>query len=43
MSNPKGIPACVHFRKEEHNFIQHARFTLIEQLNETDNDSKAIK
>ena len=41
MSNPKAIPACVHFRKEGYNFIQHAKFTLIEQLNETENDSKA--
>ena len=32
VSNPKAIPACVHFRKEGHSFIQHAKFTLIEQL-----------
>ena len=33
----KAIPACVQFRKEGHNFIQHAKFTLIEQLTETEN------
>ena len=33
----KAIPACVQFRKEGHNFIQHAKFTLIEQLSETEN------
>ena len=41
MSNAKVTPACVHFRKEQHNFIQHAKFTLIEQLTETENVSKA--
>ena len=40
MSNPKAIPACVHFRKEGQNFIQHAKFTLIEQLTKTENLSK---
>ena len=33
--------ACVCFRKEGHNFIQHAKFTLIEQLIEMENVSKA--
>ena len=42
VSNSKAIPACVHFRKEGYNFIQYAKFTLIEQLNETKNVSKAI-
>ena len=37
-SSPKAILACIHFRKEGHNFCQ---FTLIEQLNETENASKA--
>ena len=41
MSKPKAILACAHFRKEGHNFIQHAKFTLIEQLTETENVSKA--
>ena len=41
MSNPTAIPACFHFRKEGHNFIQHVNFTLIEQLIETENVSKA--
>ena len=40
VSNPKAIPACVHFRNEGHNLIQHSKFTLIEQLNETENISK---
>ena len=35
------MPACVHFRKEAHDFIQHANFTLIEQLTETENVNKA--
>ena len=41
MSNPKDFPACVHFRKKGHNFIQHAKFILIEQITETENVSKA--
>ena len=40
MSNPKAVPACIHFRKEGHNFIQHAKFTLTEQLTETVNVNK---
>ena len=32
---------CVHFRKEGHNFIQHAKFTLIEELTEMENVTKA--
>ena len=41
VSNPKAIPACVHFRKEGHHSIQHAKFTLIYQLTKTKNVSKA--
>ena len=41
VSNPKGIPACVHFRKKGHNFIQHTKLTLTEQLTETENVCKA--
>ena len=41
MSNPKAIPACIHFRKEGHNFIQHANLPSIEQFIETENISKA--
>ena len=41
MSNPKAIPACVHSRKEGQNFIQHAKFTLLGQLTDTENVSKA--
>ena len=26
VSNPKAIPACIHFRKEVYEFIQHAKF-----------------
>ena len=40
VSNPKAVPACIHFRKEGHNFIQHAKFTLTEQLTETVNVNK---
>ena len=38
---PKAIQACVHFRKEGHNFIQNAKFTLLKPLTETGNVSKA--
>ena len=41
VSNPKAIPACIHFRKEGHSFIQYTKFALIEQLTETENISKA--
>ena len=41
MSNPKAIPACITFTKEGHNFIQHAKFTLIELLTESEYVSKA--
>ena len=40
VSNPKAIPTCVHFRKEGHNFIQHVKFTLIDQLTETEMSAK---
>lgn len=40
VNSPKAIPACLHFRKERHNFLKHARFTLIEELSEKDNISK---
>ena len=42
VSNPNVIATCIHFEKEEHNFIQHARFTFMEQLTETENINKAI-
>ena len=32
ISNPKSIPADLHFRKPGHSFNLHAKFTLIEQL-----------
>ena len=41
VSYPKAIPACIHFRKEGYEFIQHAKFILIEQLTETENVGKA--
>ena len=34
VSNPKAIPTCVYFRKTGHNFMQHAKIALIEQLTE---------
>ena len=42
MSNPGPIPVCMHFRNEGRNCIQHAKFTLVEQLTETENVSKVI-
>ena len=41
LSNQRAVPAYVSFRKKEHNFIQNAKFTLIKQLTETENVSKA--
>ena len=41
MGNPKSIPAYVHVRIEGNNFIQYAKFTLIEQIAETQNVTKA--
>ena len=41
MNKPKPIPAGVHFTEEGHNCIQHANFTLIEQLSETESVRKA--
>ena len=38
--NTKHLPASVHFRKEGQNFIQNAKFTLIELPNEMENVSK---
>ena len=35
VNNPKAIPACHHFKTHGHNFMKHAKFTLIEQLSET--------
>ena len=40
VSNPKAIPACNHFKIHSHNFMKHAKFTLIEQLTEISNVSK---
>ena len=40
-NNPKAIPPCFHFRNEGLDCIQHAKLTLIEQLTETENVSKA--
>ena len=35
VNNPKSILADFHFRKPEHSFNFHAKFTLIEQLSNT--------
>ena len=40
VKNPKAIPACNHFNVHGHNFMKHAKFTLIEQLKEISNVSK---
>ena len=34
VKNPKVIPVCNHFKMNGHNFMKHAKFTLIEQLTE---------
>ena len=33
VNNPKSIPADLHFKKPGHSFNLHAKFTLVEQLN----------
>ena len=38
--NPKAIPVSNHFKIHGHNFMKHAKFTLIEQLTEISNISK---
>ena len=40
MSNPQTTPACIYFRKQRHNVIQHAKFTLIKKLIKIGNVSK---
>ena len=40
VNNSKVIPACNHFKIHGHNFMKHAKFTLIEQLTEISNGSK---
>ena len=42
MKNIKGTPGCAHFREEGHNFIKHAKFTLIDPLTEIENVNTAI-
>ena len=39
VNNPKAIPACNHFKIHDHNFMKHAKFTLIEPLTEISNVS----
>ena len=40
VNNPKATPACNHFKIYGHNFMKHAKFTLIEELTEISNVSK---
>ena len=40
VNNSKVIPACNHLKIHVHNFMKHAKFTLIEQLTEISNVSK---
>ena len=43
-NNPKAIPASIHFEQPGPNFNKHAKFTLIEQINNTINtDINIIK
>ena len=43
-NHPKAIPASIHFKQPGHNFNKHAKFTLIEQINNTINtDIDTIK
>ena len=36
-SNPKAIPASIHFKQTGHNFNKYVKFALIEQINYTIN------
>ena len=40
VSNPKSIPADLHFRKPGHSFHLHIKFTLIAQLSNIHNINK---
>ena len=40
VNNPKAISACSHFKIHGHNFMKHAKFTLIGQLTKISNVSK---
>ena len=42
VDNPKAIPACNYFKIHGHNFMKHAKFTLIEQLTEISNVSNEL-
>jgi len=42
VSKPNAIPACKHFAQNNHIFKEHARFTLIEQLNYTNISKETI-
>ena len=39
----KSILACKHFNEPNHNFQQHAQFTLIKQINPTKKETKRQK
>ena len=39
--NRKAISECHHFKTHVHDFMKHAKFTLIEQLKETSKVSKS--
>ena len=41
VNSSKAIPVCNHVKMRGHNFMKHAKFTLIEQLMEISNVSKA--
>ena len=40
LNNHRTIPACNNFRIHGHNFMKHAKLTLIEKLTEISNVSK---
>ena len=44
VNNPKAIPASIHFKQPGHSFNKHAKFTLVEKINNTINtDIDTIK
>ena len=42
VKDPKAIPVDKHFNQTRHNFNLHAKFTIIEQLEDTEKTSSEI-
>ena len=42
-SNPKAVPACNHFKIHGHNFMKHAKFTLITEISNVSKDTLRLR